>query len=221
MSGDATLTLEDTVTKLIISGGLVRIEDGIKKTEEYAPPRKATVEIRFEVPEGADGQAFADQAVAAADKTLRAALNQSAAPAAVVAAAPQTPAPAPEKSAPKPRGAAKPKELTDKDKLAKAVGLPVDDGLGDGAQTNETPAASEDDGLGDLLGDSAPAPVTDAELGKAAQEHNGRLKAEHGEKHNPAVIRKLITEYAGENKKITDIPANKRHAFIDALKALK
>ena len=38
----------------VITGGIVRYEDGIKAAEEYAPARKAAVELRFDIPEGQD-----------------------------------------------------------------------------------------------------------------------------------------------------------------------
>lgn len=40
-----------------ITGGLVSIEDGVKKGEEYAPPRKVRVELRFDVLPDEDDQA--------------------------------------------------------------------------------------------------------------------------------------------------------------------
>ena len=38
----------------VITGGIVRYEDGIKAAEDYAPARKAAVELRFDIPEGQD-----------------------------------------------------------------------------------------------------------------------------------------------------------------------
>ena len=38
----------------VITGGIVRYEDGIKAVEEFAPARKAAVELRFDIPEGQD-----------------------------------------------------------------------------------------------------------------------------------------------------------------------
>jgi hypothetical protein len=39
---------------MTISGGLVSIEDGNKKAEDYSPARKVRVELKFDVPEGSD-----------------------------------------------------------------------------------------------------------------------------------------------------------------------
>lgn len=38
----------------MITHGTVRYEDGVKAAEEFAPARKAMVELHFEVPEGGD-----------------------------------------------------------------------------------------------------------------------------------------------------------------------
>ena len=80
--------------------------------------------------------------------------------------------------------------------------------------------ASEEDDLGDLLGEAAPPPVTDLELGKAAQDKNAKMKAEHGEKWAPAKIRDLISKYS-DGKRINDIPAAKRPQFLKDLEAIK
>ncbi len=53
--------MEDDMTESFITGGTVAIEDGLKAKEEFAPARKAKVEISFSVPEGAD-PAFATEA---------------------------------------------------------------------------------------------------------------------------------------------------------------
>jgi len=195
---------------LVISGGRVQIEDGIKKTEDYAPPRKALVEIRFEVPEGADGAAMSHAAAEQAQATLSFALSGVASAA---SSKPAAPAAAPAKRGPKPKDAPEPGS-----KAALEAQALLD------AQTpaaaKVVPAASDEENIDDLLGDTAPTPVTDAELGKAAQDKNAKMKAEHGEKWAPAKLRELITEYAGTGKRINDIPASKRHEFIEKLKAL-
>ena len=40
-----------------VTGGVVSIEDGLKKPEEYAPARKVRVELHFDVAEDLDAQA--------------------------------------------------------------------------------------------------------------------------------------------------------------------
>lgn len=48
----------------VISGGLVVYEDGVKAAEEYAPAKKARVELRFDVPEDAtDGEQRLDTVI--------------------------------------------------------------------------------------------------------------------------------------------------------------
>lgn len=43
--------------KLSVTGGIVSVEDGTKKPEEYAPPKKVRVELHFDVPGGEDADA--------------------------------------------------------------------------------------------------------------------------------------------------------------------
>lgn len=196
---------------LVIAGGRVQIEDGIKKAEEYAPPRKALVEIRFEVPEGADGPAMAQAAAEQAQSTLSYALSG------VVSAASSKPAPAARVGRPaaQPKPADKPKDAPEPGSKAYLEAKALAE-----AQTPAKAPVVPVDEIDDLLGDTAPVPVTDAELGKAAQDKNAKMKAEHGDKWAPAKLRTLITEFAGEGKRINDIPAAKRHEFVEKLKAL-
>lgn len=49
-----------------VTSGLVSIEDGIKKSEEYAPPRKVRVELSFSVGEGEDFRSMFDNVSEAA-----------------------------------------------------------------------------------------------------------------------------------------------------------
>lgn len=50
----------------MITSGTIRYEDGVKAAEDFAPARKAMVELTFEVPEGGDATAEADRAQAEA-----------------------------------------------------------------------------------------------------------------------------------------------------------
>lgn len=200
-----------------IVSGTVCIEDGNPaKTGDFDPKRKVKVELTFAVPEGGNSTDFLDLTARTADTKVRELLGRSASPAAITAAAP---APSRVDTPVEPKKATRAKkEPTDKDKLAAAAGLPVE-----GLDESEVPAPKPgpDDSLDDLLGDAAPAPVTDAELGKKAQEKNAALKVANGEKHDPTTIRKLIAKFAGEGKRINDIPAAKRHDFLKELDALK
>lgn len=78
-----------------VISGLVSIEDGIKKAEEYAPPRKVRVELSFGVGEGEDYQAIFDTVSQAATNRVHALLHGTAlasVQAAPAAAAPSAPA---------------------------------------------------------------------------------------------------------------------------------
>jgi len=206
-----------------ISGGVVCIEDCKKHSgypdPQFAPTRKARVELFFAVPEGANEQAALDYTTTVANNKVVEILSgqkpeTSSAP--VTQATPETPRkPKPKDKVPE---IPKPVEKTKED-LAREAGLPANDIISTIDET-EAPAKGEDD-LGDVLGEAAPAPITDAELGKAAQEKNARMKAEQGEKWAPSKIRDLIAEYAGAGKRINDIPADQRPSFLVLLKGLK
>lgn len=228
-----------------ITSGTIAIEDGIKAKEEFAPARKVKVELTFAVPENQDGAAFMHGVARLVEAKVASMLGRTAPAETVLAvtgsvtgAAAGTPAKAETAAAKKKREAAEAAEAAKnapqktKADLAKEAGLPGD-------TTHKGPAADEgeledeatitangkvveeEDELGDLLGDTAPIPVTDAELGKAAQEKNAKAKAEFGDKWAPAKIRDLIAEFAGAGKRINDIPAAKRHDFMKKLEALK
>lgn len=193
-----------------ITNGVVSVEDGTKKSEEYAPPRKVRVEFTFAVPEGEDGIVVAKAAGDAASAEVARLLGVK------VAAVKKDKTPA----APAVMEA---KVSTDKDKLAAEAGLPADDGLGASehvkSATKQTPAVIEDN-LDDLLGPEAPKPITDAELTDAAQRKN-KVQKEKDPKWSPVKIRELCVKYAGADKHFRDIPADKRAAFLKELDALK
>ena len=207
-----------------ITSGTVVIEDGVKAKEDFAPARKAKVELAFAVPEGQDGTKFLDGVAHVAEAKLaellgRAAPAAAAAPkaATVVRKGKEAPAPEPEKAP----------EKTKAD-LAQEAGLPRDGSI-DPAKVrvdHVVPAPAPDpDDLSDILGEAAaPKVISDKELGEAASRQNARLKARDGEKHDPAKIRKLVAEFAGKDikdvPKLIDVPAAKREAFIAALEAL-
>ena len=220
-----------------ITGGTVAIEDGIKAKEDFAPARKVKVELSFSVPEGGDGVAFLDGVSAVAEGKLRELLGKAPAAPKPVQAATQAPVEAPAKAPAKPKAAkekapaAPPAPEKTKADLAKEAGLPTKDIVTKGPSDEELledeptitaagKAVAEEDDLNDILGEAAPPPVTDLELGKAAQEKNAKMKAEHGEAWAPAKIRELISKYS-DGKRINDIPAAKRPQFLKELDALK
>ncbi len=195
-----------------ITNGVVSVEDGTKKSEEYSPARKVRVELSFAVPEGSDGAAVASEAgdAASAEVARLLGIPPSAKPAKVAKPVKAEPAKEPVKIGP-----------SDKDKLAAAAGLPVDDGLGGATEPTKEPAkpAVVEDDLNDLLGLEAPKPVTNAELVDAAQKKNNAMK-KIDPKWAPVKIRELCVKYAGADKHFRDIPVEKRAAFLKDLEAL-
>lgn len=203
-----------------ITHGHVSIEDGKKANEEFAPARKVRVELHFETPEGGDH----DAVITAAGDTAHAHVNRllgisgalpAAAPATPVkptattkkAAAPKTPA-APEPGSKAALEAAAIAELS-------APAKPVLDQV-----TGAIAPAEETDDLSDILGESAPVPISDKELGDACIAKANKMKTVSG--WDSKKIRALMEEYTGApGKRVVEIPAEKRRAFLDALEALK
>lgn len=225
-----------------ITGGLVSVEDGIPaKTGDFDPKRKIKVELSFTVAEGSDAQPILDYVSKMAHAQVNALLGK---------AKPETaaaPAPAAEGAKPETAAARKKREAAEaaatpgktKADLAAEAGLPststqhkgetaalVQTDLED--ELEEAPAPSRAapvDELADLLGDTAPVPISDQELGKAAQEKNGDMKGKAG--WAPEKIRELVGKFVlvdGKPKagaKLQEIPAAQRHDFLAQLKALK
>lgn len=204
------------MTKANITGGVVSLEDGIKAKEEYAPARKAKVELHFDVPEGEDHDAHIQHVADAARAHLHRLLHNTSAP--VVVAVAEKPA-APKKE--------KPPTKTKAD-LAKEANVPASDTVHKAAADEELledepviTAAGKvvEDDLNDLLGDNAPAPITDLELANAVQKKNAERK-EADPNWAPAKIRDVISTYSG-GKRVNDIPAAKRAEFLKKIEALK
>lgn len=212
----------------MITNGTITIEDGTKAKEEYAPARKVSVSITFSVPEGvtesAQSKIYLDTAASLADAKVREMLgrgpisNMISTEIAKKIVEPAKP------------GRKKKEDAGTKAEQAEKLGLPTTDIVSKGNPPSQidieeiiedmVPEAPEDD-IDDLLGDSAPAPVTDAELAKAAQTKNGLMKQKAPDTWQPTKIRELIAEYAGQPpKKITDIPSAKRREFLLKLEAL-
>jgi len=217
----------------MITNGTVTIEDGTKAKEEYAPARKVSVTIVFSVPEGvtesAQSKIYLDTAASMANAKVNELLGRSGTARALVKVEPAkepatSGAPAAETpTAGAPSGKKKPAKEPAKTKadLAKEAGLPTTDTVHKAPvqlDIEEDLNPPEDD-LGDLI--DAPAPITDAEIAKAAQMKNA-LQKQKDPNWQPQKLRDLITTYAGPApKKLTDIPAAKRQEFLDKLKALE
>lgn len=227
--------------KLSITGGIVSVEDGIKAKEEFAPARKARVELHFDVPEGADHDAHVGGVVEVAKAHLHRILHGKATEAtAHVAAAtgaaaakpaepakPETAAARKKREAAEAAAAAKPAEKTKADleaeMLASLGAKPAaqsdDELLEEGAAAPAAKPAAEEDDLNDLLGDSKPVVITDKELGDAVQKKNAERK-QADPNWAPAKIRDIISKFSG-GKRVNDIPADKRADFLKEIEAVK
>ena len=219
-----------------VTSGLVSVEDGIKRAEEYAPPRKVRVELSFSVSEGETYEGIFDTVSNAASNRVAALLGVSPVALATVGGT-ETPA-SPPAEAPKRRG-----------RPPKADGASSNGSAG-GGQTSADPAAIEDptggaggdpatihlpDESGDpaSVGGDDPAaidfdapiepeteeadPVTDADLNSAVQKKNADLQ-------DPPAIRKLIASYNPDPTQVfqlRQIPADKRREFLNKLAGLK
>lgn len=183
----------------VITGGLVSFEDGVKAAEEYAPARKARVELRFDVPENGD----AEKALDRVEKLTRAKVAE------MIGKRPAAAAAAP----------------SDKEKLAEAAGVGATQqeaakpsGRKKAPETpKEDPKpAAANDSMEDF--NSPPAetakPISDAELNEATQKKNNKLK-------DPVKIRQLIGQHAtSEPAILANIPQAGRAAYLKALEAL-
>lgn len=224
-----------------ITGGIVSIEDGVKKNEEYAPPRKVRVELHFTLPEGtADAQPFIDGVAAQADAKVRELLGQ--APAKVkpnladegtravgatqIAAQPSA---EPKKASPRTGGKTKAE-------IAEAAGLPTtetvhtkakpdeDDELNAPASKKTEAAKESSDDLGDLLGEAEkPVEITDADLNKHVQTKSAEYREANDATGN-VKIRELVATYNPDKAKqfvLREIPQGERAGFVTKLKAMK
>lgn len=196
------------MTDSFITGGTVSIEDGVKALEEFAPARKAKVELSFSVPEGEEGQKYLNAATDVAEAKVSEILGRK--PKAVTTETPIKPARKPREKAAVETVVDTSVPGSDKAKLEVEAGL----------KPAEVKVAEPEQGdIDDLLGDAAPVPITDAELAKAAQTKNAQMKVK--DPNFSVKIRALVVEYAGQPpKKITDVPVARRQEFLDKLRDL-
>ena len=199
-----------------IVGGTISFEDGVKKAEDYAPAKKARVELRFDVAEGAD----VDMAI---EYVRKACVEKVYAMLGVNAASAVAQEPAKRGRPPKEKAVAAEHEeavagvtktaetISDKEKLATAAGLAP---AFPEYKTAPDPAAMGDE-LDDILGEVEEPPVTDADLNSAVQTKNREIK-------NHMRIRGVIWNYnGGPGKVIANIPQEKRQQFLKELSLLK
>lgn len=209
-----------------ITSGSVCIEDGLKKNEEYAPPRKVSVTLNFGVVEGEDFNEAFDLASQAASNRVNALLHGKQINVVVDnTASREVDGPAVGADVAKPPR-----------KRRTAAEIAADNALALAAHPKGDPAAVEDFDIGD--GDSGsdgskdPAsvddfsiepdeevgdePITDAALNAAVQKKNADLG-------DPELIRGVIKSYNPDPTKafqLREIPADKRAEFLTKLGAL-
>lgn len=193
----------------MITSGSVTVEDGLKKAEEYAPPRKVSVTINFSTPEGQDAEPFLEKAKALANGSVAELLGGKA----TAAVAPKAAAKKAEKPKEEPKPAEAPKERTKADLEADMM-----------AELNAPKTAPtvpvDPDDLSDLLGDAAPQPVTDKELSDAIIAKANKMKTVSG--WDAKKLRELVEKFVGAaGAKFAQIPAAKRHDFLKELDGLK
>jgi hypothetical protein len=209
-----------------ITGGVISVEDGIKKAEEYTPARKVRVELHFDVPEGEDAQVQIDFVSARADEQVRKLLGkvndkERLADAAGIGSTAQAAAAAPAKpvKAAGARTAAtkpKPEPMHPAEALARTAELQTAAraqlAAEEAARLN--PPAEVDP----FATDEPVAEITDADLASAASKKAGEIKT-------PAPIKKLVGEFrpAGHSGQFSlqQIPRERRQEFLDKLAAVK
>lgn len=210
-----------------ITSGSVCIEDGLKKSEEYAPPRKVSVTLNFGVVEGEDFNAVFDLASQAAANRVHSLLHGTAIR---VVAAPEAPA-----------ADALPVEPAARKRRRTAAEIAADNALALAAHPKGDPSAVEDpaaigeepplDSGDPTSGGADPAglddfsiepeetgdePITDAALNAAVQRKNAELG-------DPEAIRGVIKLYNPDPTKafqLREIPQDKRADFITKLGGL-
>jgi len=211
-----------------ITGGMVAFEDGLKKPEEYTPPKKARVELRFDVEDGQDPQIVLNYAHASAVAKVHEMLHGVAPKAAAAAPAPSQPASSPAQAEAVAKPKTGPKVGANKNSRTKAD-LEAEM-LAAAAKPAPAPVVEddsvdnidvvEDDDMSDILGEAPPAPITDKELSDACVAKADKMKSVAG--WEPKKIRGLIEKYTGApGKHNREIPAAKRPEFLKELDALK
>jgi len=200
-----------------ISGGLVSIEDGTKKSEEYAPARKVRVELRFDVePNGTDGQDRLDVIAAIANAKVSELLGTAAVITEPIAAKlaekvpDKTPATTTKTRAPA-KSSAKAETVDSVAAAAKAGKL---------EEKPSTPSAQAA---------TQPEPSTAASAPSAREYSDRELKAamsaKHQETQDAVSIRNFVKQFrpADWTSEFTtdNIPQEKRQEFLKGLEGLK
>lgn len=191
-----------------INGGQVVYGDGVKAPQEYTPPKKAEVTLRFDVREGEDHTAILNHASALAmakvDEMLgRKPVSAFLAPGATGKVEHGKSAQVAEHTAPKAKTKAD---------LAAEAGV-----LDEGTPPAKKAAPTEDD-----FTTAAETPVTDEELTKACGTTVARLKDKHAD-GAAVLVRGTIAKFNTANKQgfnVREITQPERHKFLEELKKL-
>jgi hypothetical protein len=206
-----------------ITGGSVTVEDGIKKAEEYTPPRKVSVTLTFGVEEGGDHQAIFDlaseQASTRVAKLLGKSIDFAARNGSDDAAASNETKPATRKR----RTAA---EIAADAALAAVAhpkgteGAAKDPAAVDDFEIEPEPSETQTP-ADDFAIEPEPEPEGDAEITDAAL--NAAVQRKNAELSDPEAIRGLIKQYNPDPTKafqLREIPQTKRAEFITKLGGL-
>jgi hypothetical protein len=196
-----------------ITGGVVSIEDGIKKSEEFAPARKARVELHFEVAEDADGKALLDHVTAIAEAKLNEILKRPASAKDALAAAAGVDQAAVD-AATKPTRQAGPRKPAEPKPEPKVEPKPAVDPA---AIVDEPETATEDL---NFVPPAEPAKaIPDADLHSAMTRTQEKIK-------NAVAIRQLVKSFDPNTDpkapyQAAQIAQERRQEFLDGLSKLK
>lgn len=198
------------MTALLITGGLVAIEDGQKSAEEFAPARKVRIELKFDIAEGSNPDEVLDIVVDMANDRVNAQLGRGAAVTRVT-------------TAPDTAGNVEPAKRTRRTKAeieADKAAAENPTTAGPTGQPAPEPATSppvEDDWSTPVPPAATAKEVTDAELSAATTKKNGEL-------NSPPLIRGLIATFNPDPTRaftLAEIPQARRGEYLEKLAALK
>jgi hypothetical protein len=189
-----------------ISSISITIEDGVKKAEDYAPARKASVTLSASVVEGADPEAAIEWVRRLADaKVYEIIHNKPAKPVPIVASSPSSGGP----SSPETKADAAPFSKNKGHLEAAAV-------IAAGGKGKRFPPAKSEKKAEEPKEDASTTDeISDQELANAVIKKNNII-------NNPQLISGLLIEYGGRPapKQVRDISQDQRAKFLEELEKL-
>lgn len=213
-----------------ITGGTISYEHGVKGAQDYEPPKKAKVELRFDIAEDlkADAEAVEAYVAKVADAAKAKVYEMLGGTAPAKAAVRAKPVPTPEQLAND--AAVQPHPSVPKGKTKKDLEAEQNAALKAHAEANKPkpdPASMEDlatvppaakavDPMDELTTVAAD-PISDATLNKAVQ-------VKHQETGDAVAIRAVISTFNPDPAKqftLAQIPQAERQTFLDKLAELK